>query len=338
MKEKKQSSTVLPAYLPGIITELSSAGKFTAVHTYRCTYQSFTRFWSGRDTPMSLTEVFSPGTLKSYQDWLVRRGLSWNTVSTYMRTLRAIYNRIFSLIGSSKSSPILYYNPKLFEGVYMKIESRTKRALTEKQTQALMTVDLQLVQKAFRRYLGYFRLMFLFRGMPFIDLAHLRKCDIQGQKIIYCRHKTGRQLTVGIPKEALALIREFKDPNPNSIYLFPILDNTLNDGHQRYRNYLDALRHFNKQLSKATSKLLPGKKVSSYTARHTWATLSFHMGTPVGVISKALGHSSIRVTETYLKPFENDRLDRVNDKLIALLVRCETKNRNNYNDLINSLL
>lgn len=326
MKEKT-SSTILSAYLPGIIEELSSAGKFAAVHTYRCTFQSFTHFWGGRDAPMSLAQVFTPGTLKSYQDWLIRRGLSWNTVSTYMRTLRTIYNRIFSLFASSEFGATLYYNPKLFEGVYTKIESRTKRSLTENQMQVLMTADLQSFQKASRRSLAYFRLMFLFRGMPFIDLAHLRKCDIHGNQIIYCRHKTGRQLTVGIPKEALALIRELKDVNPDSIYLFPILDNTLTDSQQQYRNYLDALRRFNKQLSKITSQLLPGKRVSSYTARHTWATLSFHMGIPVGVISKALGHSSIQVTETYLKPFENDRLDRANDKLIASLIRCEMKNK-----------
>ena len=350
MKEKELSpfipnevgmkSTDLSAYLPGIFNELTAVGKFTALHTYTSTLNSFTRFWGKKDTAMPLVEVFTPGTLKTYQEWLVRKGLSWNTVSTYMRTLRAIYNRIFSLISSaaSNSAPVFYYNPKLFEDVYTRVESRTKRALTEKKTQILMNADLQSLPEKQRRSLAYFRLMFLFRGMPFIDLAHLRKCDLQGNQIVYCRHKTGRQLTVSIPKEAFALIREFRDMNPNSIYLFPILDNSLKDSYAQYRNYLDTLRSFNKYLSKATRILLPGNKVSSYTARHTWATLSFHMGTPVGVISKALGHSSIRVTETYLKPFENISVDRANDKLIALLIQKEDKCRNVGKKLINRFL
>ena len=63
--------------------------------------------------------------------------------------------------------------------------------------------------------------------------------------------------------------------------------------------------------------LLPGVKISSYTARHTWATLAYHMDMPIGIICQALGHSSVRVTETYLKPFENERVDKANRKLIS---------------------
>lgn len=53
-----------------------------------------------------------------------------------------------------------------------------------------------------------------------------------------------------------------------------------------------------------------------YTARHTWATLAFHAGMSIGIISKALGHFSIKVTETYLKPFENEKVDAANEELI----------------------
>lgn len=56
--------------------------------------------------------------------------------------------------------------------------------------------------------------------------------------------------------------------------------------------------------------------ITFHTPRHTWATLAFHAGIPIGIISKALGHSSIKVTETYLKPFENEKVDAANDGLI----------------------
>lgn len=58
----------------------------------------------------------------------------------------------------------------------------------------------------------------------------------------------------------------------------------------------------------------------TYTARHTWATLAFHAGVNIGIICKALGHSSIKVTETYLKPFENEKVDIANDELIISVV------------------
>jgi integrase len=68
----------------------------------------------------------------------------------------------------------------------------------------------------------------------------------------------------------------------------------------------------------------------TYTARHTWATLAFHSGQPVGIISQALGHSSLRVTETYLKPFGNELVDKANRQLIASVRKCKWKNETGY--------
>ena len=122
-------------------------------------------------------ELFTPGRLKAYQEWLLSKSLSWNSISTYMRTLRAVFNRIFP-VGSSG------YIPGLFNDVYTKVESRTKRALTQKQMRLLLGADISLLPEDMGRTLAYFLLMFLFRGMPFIDLAHLRKRDVQGNVLV----------------------------------------------------------------------------------------------------------------------------------------------------------
>lgn len=318
-----------PECMSFFIRELESAGKYAAVHTYTCTFHSFTEFLGGEAVKAPINEIFTPGNLKSYQEWLLNKALSWNSISTYMRTLRAVVNRIFP-----PGSP--GHIPGLFDNVYTKVESQTKRALTGRQMQTLLSVDFREVSIELRRTLGYFRLMFLFRGMPFIDLAHLRKRDVQGNVIMYCRHKTGRRLTVRIPKAALSLLKEFSDKNSDSIYLFPILEGKLQNGAELHRSYQSALCRFNKQLVQLSSRLLLGVKVSSYTARHTWATLSFHLGIPVGIISEALGHSSVRVTETYLKPFENERVDKANDKLIISVIKCKQKSSSNFNLLYDS--
>ena len=81
---------------------------------------------------------FTPGRLKAYQEWLLSKSLSWNSISTYMRTLRAVFNRIFP-VGSSG------YIPGLFNDVYTKVESRTKRALTQKQMRLLLGADISLL-------------------------------------------------------------------------------------------------------------------------------------------------------------------------------------------------
>lgn len=305
-------------YMFYVIADLKSDGKYPAAHTYTSTLHSFLDFSGG--TAVAMHEVFTPGRLKEYENWLmVLRRLSLNTVSTYMRTLQAVYNR-WTPPGTAG------HNPKLFSDVYTKVESHTKRALTEQQMNRLMATDTSVLSPAQKRVFAYFILMFLLRGMPLIDLAHLRKKDVQGNTIVYRRHKTGKQMTVHIPKEAQWLIHEFRDQNPRSVYLFPILDGRLRDGWQLYRCYQDALRCFNKSLQKLMGLLLPGAKVSSYTARHTWATLAYHLGTSVGLISQSLGHSSIRVTETYLKPFNNEMVDKANRRLISYVRKCKGGN------------
>lgn len=296
-----------------MIEQLRKDKKRAAVHTYRSTLNSFLDYAAREGIVTLIDEVFTVGRLKEYEMWLLQKGLSWNSISTYLRTLRAVYNRL-----EPPGSP--GHNPKLFDDVYTKVDSLTKRALTAQQTRILMTTDLDTLPEELRSVLAYFLLMFYFRGMPFIDLAHLRKQDLKGDNIVYCRHKTGKQLTVRIPKEAMELLNRYKDTRPDSVYLFPILDSELKKEWEVYQCYLSALSFFNKKLTKVGAILLPGTRISSYTARHTWATLCYHQNIPIGIISEALGHSSIRVTEAYLKPFAYEKVNREHDKLIELVM------------------
>lgn len=292
-----------------VVDQLKEMKKYASVHVYKSVLNSFVDFYGDKDAEIPLGEVFTEGRLKDYQDWMRGCDLSWNTVSSYMRTLRAVYNRLF-LPGSEKN------NPRLFDGVYTKVEPGMKRSLTEQQMQKLLKANYDDQPEEVKAALAMFLLMFLFRGMPFIDLVYLRKKDVKGNLIVYCRRKTGRKMTVRIEPEALALIELFKEKNPNSPYLFPILDSKIRDEWKLFECYLDALRNFNRKLETISKQLLPGVKISSYTARHTWATLAFYRGVSIGIISKSLGHSSIKVTETYLKPFEDEKIHEANRQMI----------------------
>ena len=289
--------------------------KRPAVHTYNATLNSFTKFFGGQGTEeMLVTDVFTAGKLKEYEAWLRSRNASWNTVSTYMRVLKAVYNRLVE-------AKRLTYDARLFDSVYTKVEAQSKRSLTEEQMNTLLHTDFEKLPEDVQNVLAYFLLMFLFRGMPFIDMAYLRKQDLKEHCITYCRHKTGKKMVVRIPHEATALFEKCRNKKTDSGYLFPILDETTENDKKLYENYRQALRTFNRKLAKMAALLLPGTNISSYTARHTWATLAFYSGIPIGIISKALGHSSIKVTETYLKPFENEKVDAANDELIMSVVK-----------------
>ena len=333
--ERKNAKDDLRLYIPEVIGMLKREGKFPAMHVYACTLRSYEKFCAEERHPknttasLSMQEIFTPERLKEYEDWLAGQQSSPNTISTYMRTLQAVYNRWMS-------PGIEGYNPVLFKDVYTKVESRTKRALTAEQMEQLRNTDFSVLTLRQQQVLTYFLLMFMLRGMPFIDLAHLRKSDLRNRRITYRRHKTGKLMVVDVPPDAMRLLQKYRDKT-DSEYLFPLLHGGLfmEEHHHRYQ---ETLRHFNRELARLMKLLLPGVSVSSYTARHTWATLAYHSGVPVGLISQSLGHSSIRVTMTYLKPFDAEVIDRINRQVISLVKKSKKKKDGRFNMLYGTSL
>ena len=333
--ERKNAKDDLRLYIPEVIEMLKREGKFPAMHVYACTLRSYEKFCAEERHPknttasLSMQEIFTPERLKEYEDWLTGQQSSPNTISTYMRTLQAVYNRWMS-------PGIEGYNPELFKDIYTKVESRTKRALTAEQMEQLRNTDFSVLTLRQQQVLTYFLLMFMLRGMPFIDLAHLRKSDLRNRRITYRRHKTGKLMVVDVPPDAMRLLQKYRDKT-DSEYLFPLLHGGLfmEEHHHRYQ---ETLRHFNRELARLMKQLLPGVSVSSYTARHTWATLAYHSGVPVGLISQSLGHSSIRVTMTYLKPFDAEVIDRINRQVISLVKKSKKKKDGRFNMLYGTSL
>lgn len=333
--ERKNAKDDLRLYIPEVIGMLKREGKFPAMHVYACTLRSYEKFCAEERHPknttasLSMQEIFTPERLKEYEDWLAGQQSSPNTISTYMRTLQAVYNRWMS-------PGIEGYNPVLFKDVYTKVESRTKRALTAEQMEQLRNTDFSVLTLRQQQVLTYFLLMFMLRGMPFIDLAHLRKSDLRNRRITYRRHKTGKLMVVDVPPDAMRLLQKYRDKT-DSEYLFPLLHGGLfmEEHHHRYQ---ETLRHFNRELARLMKQLLSGVSVSSYTARHTWATLAYHSGVPVGLISQSLGHSSIRVTMTYLKPFDAEVIDRINRQVISLVKKSKKKKDGRFNMLYGTSL
>ena len=346
-KREKAVANDLSGCVAEIVSALKKERKYTAAHGYLCTLHSLLRYAGSekmqqapeqpkpaRNCPASvelpslpMCEVFTVRWLKEYQGWLSMHQYSPNTISTYMRTLQAVYRR-----QTPPGTP--NYNPLLFKEVYTGVEAPTKRALTAEQMKRLTSTDFSALPPKQRQVLACFLLMFLLRGMPFIDLAHLRKTDLRNGRIVYRRHKTGKPIVVDLLPDATRLIQKYRD-RTDSVYLFPLLDGGISDPEELYRCYQHALRRFNRELARLMKILLPGVKVSSYTARHTWATIAYHMGQPVEKISQALGHSSIRVTMAYLKPFDAEVMDKINKQVFAFTKKSGKKKERADNRLCN---
>ena len=142
--------------------------------------------------------------------------------------------------------------------------------------------------------------------MSFIDMAYLKKKDLQNGILSYRRRKTGQQLFIKWEKSMQEIIDKY--PANENGYLLPIIKTDRNERLQ-YRN---ALRLVNNKLKEISVSIGLQAKLTMYVTRHTWATMAYYCEVHPGVISEAMGHSSITVTETYLKPFKNKKIDEAN--------------------------
>jgi tyrosine site-specific recombinase len=291
---------------------LQMGGNFGTAHVYRSSLNAIIAYCGGED--FTFNEI-TPEWLKGFEIHLRKRKCSWNTVSTYMRILRAVYNRA---VDNNEAK----YIPRLFRYVYTGTRAEHQRALETGDVEKIFAglILLSGVNPAMQRARHFFILMFLMRGMPFVDLAYLRKSDLHGNVITYRRRKTGRPLSVTLTNEAMRIVRMYMNQDVHSPYLFSFLrspEGTM----EAYREYQLALRSFNRQLLILGEFLGIPNRLSSYTARHTWATTAYYCEVHPGIISQSMGHSSITVTETYLKPFQNKKIDEANKLIIDFIKR-----------------
>ena len=306
----------LNEFMTTVVKELESQGRYGTAHVYQSTLNATKRYWKVRQKGMiKMNKIFNPMVLRDFERYLYENMLSMNTTSTYMRMLRAIYNRAI------KRNTNLW-QPGLFDTIYTGVKAETKRALLPEHMGKLLTTIP--AQQSLQQTQIWFSLLFLLRGMPFIDLARLRKCDLHGNLLIYKRQKTDRILSITVPPEAMRLIKLIANQNADSPYLLSILpesqQSSLSSGFgskKEYFTYQAILRSFNRKLRILSQSFHLGKEISSYTARHTWATTAYQKKCVTGIICNALGHSSVKVTETDLKAFAQKELDYTNKMIIS---------------------
>lgn len=154
------------------------------------------------------------------------------------------------------------WQPRLFKGVYTGTKVTVKRALPKEEFQKLAEPVEPSERLNHARLL--FMLLFMLRGIPFVDIVYMRRCDLRGDILTYRRHKTGAWLTVRVEPEAMAIIRQLENRNNDSPYLFPFI---RQPGKDEYRQYCNALRSFNYSLSEL-AQFRGIKRLSSYMARH----------------------------------------------------------------------
>ncbi|MGV0939984.1 phage integrase SAM-like domain-containing protein [Empedobacter sp. ULE_I140] len=253
--------------------------------------------------------------LLNYETFLRKTGCKDGGIGVYMRNIRATFNiAIKSKIAKQELYPFKDYKISALKS------QKIKKALTKEQLQNLIDFDIKKIPSAINaRYLYLFS--FYARGMNFTDLAELRWGEIEYSKFSYKRNKTGINIRVKIPEnditnEILKFYKEYR-PYPTD-YIFPILKKDILDyNEEELFNRKHSVRsYYNKQLKLIFDELKIDTKINFYTARHTFATLSLRNGVQVSKIKQALGHQSIKTTESYLEDFKDHEIDEAFENLI----------------------
>ena len=304
-KENKCSTTVARrlngmSFAKAEAERIDKEQRHKTAYNYLTAVRSLTQFigndkWSFADITTTM--------LERYQRWLCNRGLRLNTVSVYMRTLRALYNRAVEDNGDSP-----------FSAVFTGHEQTAKRSVTDSEIRQLLALRLDN-QSHLALARDLFVFSFMAMGMPFVDIAHLKWHQIHDGVMHYARHKTGHKVCVNVEPCMAEIIK--RHTIPGSEYVFPLLaDSTADNIHH---TYLKRLRSYNYALRRLSLLIDSRRKLSSYVARHSWASLAYRSGLDISQIAKAMGHTKLSTTLIYIRALFDPSLAEANRKMMQSL-------------------
>lgn len=274
-------------------------GKVRSSETYRSMLNSFTCFRKG----VNLTFDMMDGMLMElYEAWMRKCGLTRNSTSFYMRILRTNYKLAVEKGLTPDRHP--------FRNVYCGIDKTVKRSLPFSEIKKISALDLSR-----KPSMDFARDMFMFsfctRGMSFIDMAYLKKADLNNGCLAYRRKKTGQLMMIEWTKQMQDIIDKYKSDGTS--YLLPII--TSEDGSER-RQYQNQMRKINRLLKDIANRAGLPLSLSMYYARHSWATIARGRDVPLAVISEGLGHDSETTTQIYLDSIKSSEVDKVNRMIL----------------------
>ena len=220
-----------------------------------------------------------------------------------MRSLRSLYNRAAGNVAD---------NP--FTAVFTGNEQTAKRSVTDEEIRRLLALQLdRQPHLAFAR--DIFMFSFMAMGMPFVDIAYLKWQQIHDGVLHYARHKTGHKVCVAIEPYMAEIIS--RHTTQGSEYVFPILADTT--AANIHHTYLKRLRAYNYALHRLSLLIGSSRTLSSYVARHSWASLAYRSGIDISLIAKAMGHTKLSTTLIYIRALLDPSLAEANKKVMQSL-------------------
>ncbi len=228
------------------------------------------------------------------------------TISLLFRTLRSVYNKAIEQKCANKVDyPFNDYKVSKFD------LSTQKRAIPKSDILKIMRLNLSDKPQYTRFSRDIFIFSYLCAGINFTDIANLQPSNIADNRLQYTRQKTSKKINISLSDKAIEIITQYANNTGNKNYIFPILDNKKHISATQKQNRIHkVLGHINKHLKTiAESANVENISLTTYVARHSFATTLKKSGVHVELISEALGHSDISTTQIYLGSFDNIQID-----------------------------
>lgn len=292
------------------IANLKLENRIGTLVTYECAKKSIEKF----NKNLTFAEI-TPTFLKKYENFMIDKGSSISTVGIYLRSLRAIYNlqNIDASVYPFGTSKNKYSIPT---------SKNTKKALTIQEIGKIYSFKGEM-SRTKEMAKDYWLFLYLCNGMNVKDFCLLKWENISGNMLTYKRAKTVRSqreskhIAVALKPESMEIIKKWGQPSVNKeAFIFPHLNTKMNEL-QKMATYKQLTKIINKYVKQIANELEIDKNVTTYFARHSFATVLKRSGAKIEMISELLGHSNVGVTESYLDSFENDQIQKETDVLTA---------------------
>lgn len=278
---------------------------YGTARTYANALRNFVKFREGNDLGF---DELSGEMIQEYESWMLHTCLKRSSAACYMRTFRTLYLQAVEE-GLAEDSGI-------FRKVHVSEGKTRKRAVAISVIRAILALDL-----TGKPSLDFARDIFMFsfytRGMSFVDIAYLKKSDLRNGLLTYNRRKTFQSLTIQWERPMQQIVSRYAGQTVGSPYMFPIITGNTFVDHVAYGQ---ALQRVNRSLKRIGLMIRLSVPLTTYVARHSWASIARNMDVPLSVISEGLGHESDKTTQIYLASLDTSMIDKANRKIIKKIM------------------
>lgn len=287
-----------------LIADDKKMGKVRVSDHYTAALNRFVGFHGEEEVSF---DEFNTTLMGQYECRLKEERLCPNSISYYMRNLRAIYNQAVEQELTEQRNP--------FRHVYTGIAKTVKLAVSIDVVKSLRSMDLRhdpitLLAR------DLFLFSFYTRGMAIIDVAFLRKSNLKNGVLSYRRQKTGQLLTIKWEPQMQEILNRHTRWEPD--FMFPIIDDNKPEYYKQYRA---AYNKILRKLKKIGVSLGLTEALTFHRSRHSWASIAKENNVPLSVICEGMGHDSEKTTRIYLASLDNSVVDNANSKIISLIDR-----------------